>query len=306
MTGQGSASPIVGRFAPSPTGPLHFGSLIAALGSCLLARQAGGRWLLRIEDVDTTRNVPGAADDILRTLEAFGFAWNGPVVYQTDRLELYSSALAVLIANGRAYPCACSRSEIEARASRRAVDGGWVYPGTCRGGLAAGRVARAWRFRVPAGEVDFIDGLQGRRRQNLTDEVGDFVLKRADGPFAYQLAVVVDDAEQRVTQVVRGADLIDSTPRQIALQDALGVETPEYLHLPVVLNAAGEKLSKQTKARPLDVQQAPAQLVAALRFLGQAVPDELAHAGVADVWRWAADGFAKNRLPCRLSQPLPL
>jgi glutamyl-Q tRNA(Asp) synthetase len=301
-----SGTPIAGRFAPSPTGPLHLGSLIAALGSCLLARQAGGRWLVRIEDVDTTRNVPGAAEDILRTLDAFGFAWDGPVVYQTARLERYRSALATLVANNDAYPCACSRSEIEARATQRAVDGGWVYPGTCREGLADGREARAWRFRVPPGDVDFIDGLQGCRRQSLADEVGDFVLKRADGPFAYQLAVVVDDAEQGITQVVRGADLIDSTPRQIALQNALGVAHPEYLHLPVVVNAAGEKLSKQTRATPLDVRLAPVQLVAALKFLGQAVPDDLAQAGVAEVWHWAAEEFAKNRLPCRLSLPQPL
>jgi glutamyl-Q tRNA(Asp) synthetase len=283
---------------------MHFGSLVAALGSFMLARHAGGRWLLRIEDVDTTRNEPGAADEILHTLERFGFEWDGPVMYQTQRIALYRQALDELIARGDVYPCTCSRSEVEALAVRRAVDGGWVYPGTCRDGLPPGRAARAWRFRVPAAAVAFVDGLQGPRCQHLAEEVGDFVLKRADGPFAYQLAVVVDDAAQGVTQVVRGADLIDSTSRQIALQAALGVSAPAYWHLPVALDANGEKLSKQTKAPPLDPSRAAAQLVAALRFLGQAVPPELVRGSVAEVWRWAEWGFASERLPRRLGQPV--
>lgn len=205
--------PYRGRFAPSPTGPLHFGSLIAALGSCLDARQQGGTWLLRMEDVDTSRNVPGAADDILRTLAAFGFEWDGPVLYQSQRLAAYGAALEQLKQAGLAYGCACSRKEIADSATHAAIDGGLAYPGTCRKGLPDGRAARAWRLRVDNGEVAFIDRLQGRVVQHLEDDVGDFVLRRADGLFAYQLAVVVDDAWQGITDVVRGADLLASTPR---------------------------------------------------------------------------------------------
>jgi len=297
-----------GRFAPSPTGPLHFGSLVAALGSCLLARYAHGKWLLRMEDVDTPRNVPGAAAEILRALEAFGFAWDGEVLYQSARREAYRAALDELLERGLAYPCACSRSEVEKAAAGRGVDGGAVYAGTCRGGLAAGRKARAIRFRVPDGErseVSFIDRLQGRHMQDLAREVGDFVIKRADGPFAYQLAVVVDDAFQGISHVVRGADLIDSTPRQIALQSALGVPHPSYLHLPVAVNAAGEKLSKQTRAPALDISRPAPQLVAALRFLGQAPPLQLARADVAEVWRWAGEAFDPARLPAAMTLPGP-
>ena len=217
---------VVGRFAPSPSGPLHFGSMVAALGSCLSARAAGGRWLLRIEDVDTPRTVPGAADGILRTLEHFGFEWDGPVLYQSQRLAAYGAALEELKQAGLAYGCACSRKEIADSATHAAIDGGLAYPGTCRKGLPDGRAARAWRLRVDNGEVAFIDRLQGRVVQHLEDDVGDFVLRRADGLFAYQLAVVVDDAAQGVTEVVRGADLADNTARQILLQRALGVPTP--------------------------------------------------------------------------------
>lgn len=291
----------VGRFAPSPTGPLHFGSLVAALGSYLLAKQGGGRWLVRMEDVDVPRNVPGAADDILRCLAGFGFEWDGDVLYQSHRTEAYHDALRVLRLNGQAYPCACTRSEVEAHGIV-AVDGGWVYPGTCREGLPVGRMARAYRFRVPEGDAAFDDGLQGRVTQRLSGDVGDFVLQRADGLYSYQLAVVVDDAFQGVTHVVRGADLIDSTPRQIALQDALGVFPVDYLHLPVAVDAAGEKLSKQTLARALDVRQASEELVAALRFLGQDTPQDLAQQALSDVWRWARLNFSEQLLPRRSSK----
>ena len=281
----------VGRFAPSPTGPLHFGSLVAAAGSYLQARAAGGRWLLRIEDVDTGRNVPGAEADILRVLEAFGFEWDGPVLRQTDRLDAYAEALAALLRSGDVFGCVCSRTEID-RAARdaglpRAVDGGAIYPGTCRSGLPPGSVARAWRLRVPPpgqDRVAFDDGRLGTVVQHLAGEVGDFVLKRADGPFAYQLAVVVDDAYQGVTDVVRGADLVDSTPRQIFLQRCLGVPTPHYLHLPVVVDAYGQKLSKQTRAAPLDPGRASSELRAALSFLGIQLPDALAGESPRRVW----------------------
>lgn len=214
----GSSAGYRGRFAPSPTGPLHFGSLVAAVGSYLDARAHGGEWLLRIEDVDGPRTVPGAADAILRTLEGFGFEWDGEVLVQSRRLDLYHSALVRLQLDGLVYPCACSRSEIAAATHQLSVDGGLLYPGLCRNGLPEGRAARAWRLRVPDREFRFVDRVQGERRQNLEREVGDFVLLRADGQYAYQLAVVFDDAAQGVNSVVRGVDLLDSTARQMWLQ----------------------------------------------------------------------------------------
>lgn len=289
--------PYRGRFAPSPTGPLHFGSLIAALASCLEARCCGGEWLLRMEDVDTPRNVPGAADAILRTLEAFGFAWDGPVLYQSRRLAAYEAALDVLRGQGLLYPCACSRSEIAAAAVRTAVDGGAVYPGTCRNGLRPGAEARAWRLRVDDAVMVFEDRLQGRIAQHLADEVGDFVLRRADGIHAYQLAVVVDDASQGITDIVRGADLLASTPRQLWLQQCLGYPRPGYAHLPVATNPAGEKWSKQTLAPALVAGKAAAELVRALRFLGQPAPAELAAAPVVEVWDWALANWSFATIP---------
>ena len=263
-----------GRFAPSPTGPLHFGSLVAALGSWLDARAAGGEWLVRIEDLDPPREVPGAALGILRALEALGLHWDGPVLRQSERMEAYRAALAELARKGTTYPCACTRREIGDTA-RAGIDGGLVYPGTCRNGLPDGRAARATRVRVGDAVVEFDDAVQGRVRQALARDVGDFILERADGLFAYQLAVVVDDAAQGITEVVRGADLLDSTPRQILLQRLLGVPTPRYLHLPVATNAGGEKLSKQTGATPIDCAHPGEGLAAALRFLGQHVDDDL-------------------------------
>lgn len=289
--------PYRGRFAPSPTGPLHFGSLVAALGSCLDARARSGEWLLRMEDIDAPRNVAGAADAILRTLEAFGFEWDGGVVWQSRRHDAYAAALEALKERGLAYGCACSRKEIADSARHAASDGGLAYPGTCRSGLAPGRVPRAWRLRVDDGETAFSDRLQGRVVQHLESDVGDFVLRRADGLFAYQLAVVVDDAWQGVTEVVRGADLIASTPRQIRLQQCLGLPTPGYAHLPVATNAAGEKLSKQTLAPAIDAARAGSELVRALAFLGQAPPPELAFAGRGEIWRWALAHWDFGRIP---------
>lgn len=281
------ASRYRGRFAPSPTGPLHFGSLVAALGSCLDARSRGGEWLLRIEDVDTPRNVPGAADDIIATLEAFGFEWDGPVLWQSRRSDAYAAVLEQLKAAGLAYGCGCSRKEIADSAIRPAVDGGLAYPGTCRGGLPPGRAVRAWRLRVRDEEVAFDDRIWGRQTQNLERDVGDFVLRRADGLYAYQLAVAVDDEFQRISDVVRGADLIASTPRQIWLQRCLGYTTPRYAHLPLATNAAGEKLSKQSRAPAVRADRPGPELVAALRFLGQPAPEELVRASVAEIWNWA-------------------
>lgn len=289
--------PYRGRFAPSPTGPLHFGSLVAALGSYLDARMQGGEWLVRMEDVDTPRNVAGAADDILRTLENFGFEWDGPVLYQSQRSEAYVAALSALIESRQAYGCACSRKEIAEAASQPAVDGGQVYPGTCRAGLPPGRLPRAWRLRVPDAEIAFIDRLQGRVVQQLERDVGDFVLRRADGPFAYQLAVAVDDDFQQISHIVRGADLLASTPRQIWLQRCLGFSRPIYAHLPVATNQAGEKLSKQTRASPLCRERAAAELVAALHFLGQPAPARLAAAPLAEVWAWAWENWSFAAIP---------
>ncbi len=287
------APPPVGRFAPSPTGPLHLGSLVAALGSWLFARLAGGRWLVRMEDLDTPRVVPGAADDILRTLERFGLTWDGEVVFQSGRQPLYEAAIEDLLRKKSIYACACSRADLARTASapvheeedssnaRRAAAGagaggaapqGAIYPGTCRKGLPPGRTARAFRFRVPPGLFTFEDLLFGTLSEDVQKTVGDFVVKRADGPYAYQLAVVVDDAAQGVTQVVRGADLLDSTARQIALQSALSLPTPSYAHLPLVLGADGRKLGKRDGALPLESLDDAARrraLLFALSVLGQ-------------------------------------
>jgi glutamyl-Q tRNA(Asp) synthetase len=296
-TGEKPAVAYRGRFAPSPSGALHFGSLVAALGSYLDARAHGGEWLLRIEDVDLPRSVPGAADGILRTLEGFGFEWDGEVWVQSRRLDAYHSALVHLQLNGDVYPCACSRSEIKASSAGVSVDGGLLYPGTCRHGLADGRAARAWRLRVPDRAFEFVDRIQGLCRQNLEREVGDFVLLRADGQYAYQLAVVVDDAAQGINAVVRGVDLLDSTARQLWLQQTLGLPSPSYAHLPVVVNAAGEKLSKQTLAPAVDAQQGVLLLSAAMGFLGHAVTVEVQQGTLEDFWRWAIADWSIMRVP---------
>jgi glutamyl-Q tRNA(Asp) synthetase len=288
-----------GRFAPSPTGPLHFGSLVAAVGSYLDARVRGGEWLVRMEDVDTPRNMPGAADAILKTLEIFGFEWDGPVLTQSSRFDAYAAELERLKRAGLAYGCACSRKEIADAAMRPAVDGGLAYPGTCRQGLSPGREARAWRLRVNDEATAFDDRVQGRVVQHLACDVGDFVLRRADGLFAYQLAVTVDDDFQDISHIVRGADLLTSTPRQIWLQHCLGYATPIYAHLPVAANAAGEKLSKQTLAPALASDQAAAQLVRALKFLDQPAPADLLRAPVADVWAWALENWSLDAVPRR-------
>ena len=263
-----------GRFAPSPTGPLHFGSLVAALASWLDARAAGGRWNVRIEDLDAPRSHAGAAAQILRTLEGFGLEWDGEVLYQSAHAERYAAALARLA--GHTYACGCSRREIADSSLGLAADGAQIYPGTCRGGLPPGRPPRAVRVRTGGGPIEFADRAQGRQRQDVEREVGDFVLLRADGRFAYQLAVVVDDAEQGITDVVRGADLLDSTARQVCLQRLLGYPQPRYLHVPAAVNAAGEKLSKQTGAEP--VVPSAAILRKALAFLGQAETGDLREA----------------------------
>ncbi len=292
-----------GRFAPSPTGPLHFGSLVAAVASYLEAKSHGGEWLVRMEDIDKPREMPGAADEILRALEACAMEWDGEVAYQSARTDAYHAELHRLRATGRVYPCACSRREV----ADSAVSGieGPVYPGTCRAGLAPGRAVRAWRIDTRNSEIAFTDAIQGIQRQNLPSDIGDFVLLRADHVYAYQLAVVVDDAEQGITDVVRGADLLDSTPRQIYLQNLLGFATPHYCHVPVAVNAEGEKLSKQTHATPLDAGRPLPALISVLRFLGQTPPADLADGSVADFWAWAIPHWRLDHVPHARSAPLP-
>jgi glutamyl-Q tRNA(Asp) synthetase len=291
-----AAARYIGRFAPSPTGPLHAGSLVAALASWLDARAHGGTWLVRIEDVDSPRCIPGAADEILRQLAACGLLPDAAPVYQSQRDATYQAALSQLVAAGHAYPCGCTRSDIaQANAALGRIKprhGDLVYPGTCRpsnGGLQ-GKPARAWRLQVPDmpvlpvlpgaadGLIDWTDRRLGAQRQHLAESVGDFVIKRADGLWAYQLAVVVDDAAQGVTHVVRGEDLADNTPRQILLQRWLGLPTPSYLHTPLVLGDNGEKLSKQNGAAALEVAQPLAALQAAGRVLGIHVAEPSASA----------------------------
>ncbi|MES2299808.1 MAG: tRNA glutamyl-Q(34) synthetase GluQRS [Pseudomonadota bacterium] len=294
------SQPYVGRFAPSPTGPLHAGSLVAAMASYLDARAHGGRWLLRIEDVDEGRSAAGAADAIIETVRQLGMHWDGEVVWQSRRQPLYQAAFERLGAHS--YPCGCNRREISDSRLGVGADGAAIYPGTCRAGLPLGKTVRSLRVRVPApgahGDGDLIcfeDRCAGAVRQHLASEAGDFVLKRADGFWAYQLAVVVDDAEQGVTDVVRGADLLESTPRQIYLQRLLSLPTPRYWHVPVLRNAAGEKLSKQTGALALSPQGMAQALVAlqqAALFLGLTVD---AAATVEAFWQQATLQWS-NRL----------
>jgi glutamyl-Q tRNA(Asp) synthetase len=281
----------VGRFAPSPTGPLHFGSLVAALASWLDARAARGTWLLRIEDLDTPRTHPGAADLILRCLERLGLAWDGPVLYQSLGAARYEAALQRL--QRHTYWCGCTRREIADSSLGLASDGAQIYPGTCRNGLPEGKPPRALRIRTGNDSISFQDRVQGAQHQSLQREVGDFVVYRADGQFAYQLAVVVDDMEQGITDVVRGADLLDSTARQIHLQRLLGYATPRYLHVPIAVNAAGEKLSKQTGAQPIDPARREEAIRLALRFLGQRPTPDLDEA----VANWNPARIARRRAP---------
>lgn len=288
-----------GRFAPSPTGPLHFGSLVAALGSFLDARHHDGTWLVRMEDLDTPRCMPGAAETILRTLEALGLHWDESVIYQSKRTSAYDEALQQLKDNAAIYPCACTRKEI----SDSALTGieGPIYPGTCRSGIPEGKTARAWRVRTELVDsqptpVEFEDLVLGKQTQDLPKEIGDFVIKRADGLYAYQLAVVVDDAMQRITHIVRGADLLASTPRQIHLQQLLNLPTPQFLHLPVATNIAGEKLSKQTLAPALDISRSNFLLMDALSFLKQNPPAELGTYKNQEILQWGIQNWDRGAL----------
>ena len=293
---------VVGRFAPSPTGPLHFGSLVAALASYCDARSQGGRWLLRIEDVDEPRSRASAERAILAALSRYGFRWDGDVARQSERTAHYERALDRLHDAGLVYACACTRRDME-RAPVSAT-GERIYPGTCRSAAIDPHAAHvAHRLRVGDAVVPFVDLLQGAQRQDLAREVGDFIVRRADGWFAYQLAVVVDDALQGVTSIVRGADLLSSTPRQIHLQASLGVATPEYLHVPVAINAAGEKLSKQTGAHALSGDPVPT-LLRAWRFLDQPMPDAMP-SSAESFMAHAIPAWTRKRLPPVAMLPAP-
>jgi len=282
-----------GRFAPSPTGRLHFGSLVAAVGSWLFARAAGGSWVVRVEDLDPPREIAGADIDILATLAAFGMESDEPVLYQSRRASLYSEALARLQARDAVYPCWCSRSDLEPF--------GGIHPATCIAPRDATREP-AWRVRAPARTIAFDDAIQGRVAQDLAREVGDFVVRRADGWYAYQLAVVVDDAAQGITDVVRGADLIDSTPRQILLQELLDLPRVGYAHLPLALDAAGRKLSKHERAIAVEPDDPLPALRAALAFLGQTPTPE---STVAATLASALAAFDRLRIPASPRAPAP-
>ncbi|WP_324733313.1 tRNA glutamyl-Q(34) synthetase GluQRS [Pseudomonas paeninsulae] len=277
----------IGRFAPTPSGYLHFGSLVAALASYLDARAVGGRWLLRMEDLDPPREVPGAQEAIRGTLESYGLHWDGEVVRQSQRDAEYQALVERLLQQGLAYACTCSRKQLEGYHG--------IYPGTCRDAGHAPQNA-AIRLRVPELSYDFIDRVQGEYRQHLAREVGDFVIRRRDGLYAYQLAVVLDDAWQGVTDVVRGADLLDSTPRQLYLQELLGLVQPRYLHVPLIIQPDGHKLGKSYRSPPLPTDQAAPLLVRALRALGQELPAELEHARPPELLTWASSHWDVSRI----------
>lgn len=292
-----------GRFAPTPSGPLHFGSMVAAVGSYLDAKSQGGDWLLRIDDLDPPRVMPGAADGILQSLERLGLHWDETVVRQSRRSDAYRDALERLRAEDRIYPCGCSRKEI-GEAAVAGIDGP-VYPGICRHGMPPGHTMRTLRVRTDGASIAFDDRLQGPVRQQLASGIGDFVLWRIDGVFSYHLACAIDDADAGITHVVRGADLIASTPRQIHLQRLLGLPEPEYLHLPVAVNAQGDKLSKQTLAPPIDTGSPAAVLAQVLLFLGHALPPDLAAADVGVLLSWAIPNWRRELLPREATRTLP-
>jgi glutamyl-Q tRNA(Asp) synthetase len=292
-----------GRFAPTPSGPLHFGSLVAAVGSYLEAKVNDGEWRLRIDDLDPPRVAPGAVDAILRCLAALGFEWDGAVVFQSRRWPAYHAALHRLLRLGALYPCACSRKEI-AESGLAGIDGP-IYPGTCRRGLPPGRPARALRLRVADGSVTFDDGQLGPQHRELAREAGDFIVYRAGGAVAFHLASAIDESEMGITHVVRGADLLESSARQIHMLSLLDLPIPRYTHLPVAVDGNGEKLSKQTRAAPVDTARPVPVLCAVLRFLAQDVPSGLDREPLTQLWRHAIDHWDLQRVGTRLRAPVP-
>lgn len=278
-------APVIGRFAPSPTGDLHFGSLVSAVGSYLEAKCAGGAWLLRVEDIDPPREVAGSSERIINYLHRLGMVQDGPVLYQSSRYEAYQQTINTLLANGLAYRCACSRKDLPESG---------IYPGTCRNGIAPGKEARSVRLQVKEDRCEFTDKIQGLVSDSPAGISGDFIIQRADGLYAYQLAVVVDDAFQGVTQVVRGADLLDSTSRQICLQKALGYKTPDYVHLPVAMSADGRKLGKRFQTDPVANNDPARAIELALRFLGQDPPP---NSSLDRLWDWALGNWNSKLVP---------
>lgn len=283
------ASRYVGRFAPTPSGYLHFGSLVAAVASYLDARAVGGKWLVRMEDLDPPREMPGAQSAILDTLERYGFEWDGPVEKQSERGNTYAAQVEQWLRSGLAYACTCSRKQLEG------TNG--IYPGTCRDAQHDWHGDVAIRLRVPELDYRFTDRLQGEFHQHLGREVGDFIIRRRDGLFAYQLAVVLDDAWQGVTDIVRGADLLDNTPRQLYLQELLGIAAPRYLHVPLIVQPDGHKLGKSYRSPPLEAGQAAPLLVRALKALGQQPPTELTQSTPREVLAWGIAHWDADAIP---------
>lgn len=281
-----------GRFAPSPTGPLHFGSLVCAVASYLQAKSQGGEWLVRIENIDPPREPEGAADDILRTLEAYALYWDKQVLYQSTRSEAYEEALLHLNRQKLTYPCTCSRKQIRESANPANIN---IYPETCRGKVFT-RSPHAIRVQTEFQEISLNDSIQGIYSQNIREHVGDFVVKRVDGYYAYQLAVVIDDAEQNITEIVRGSDLLDNTPRQIYLQQLLDYPQPKYVHIPIATKN-GDKMSKQTNAPPIKLRDPVETGVQVLRFLGQTIPDQWQWANIEELWRWAIPHWDLSTVP---------
>ncbi|MEO8626915.1 MAG: tRNA glutamyl-Q(34) synthetase GluQRS [Betaproteobacteria bacterium] len=292
-----------GRFAPTPSGPLHFGSLVAALGSYLEAKTLGGTWRVRIDDLDPLRVAPGASDDILRTLESLGMMWDGAVLYQSDRTDAYRAALLAIAEVAPVYSCVCSRREIAA-AAIAGIEGP-IYPGTCRSRVALPNSAYAMRLNVRGAHVRLDDALQGPQIRDLERESGDFVLYRADGSHSFHLAAAVDDGEQAITDVVRGADLLESSARQIHLQHLLGLPTPRYVHLPVAVDRQNQKLSKQTRAQPIDAATPVSTLCRVLKFLHQPVLPGLERADLHAFWQHAIAVWQLDRVGARMQAPAP-
>lgn len=279
-----------GRFAPSPTGPVHYGTLVAAVGSYLQSRSNNGQWFLRIDDIDVTRKVKDADTDIIKTLEAFGFEWDGEIIYQSTQTDYYEQALTQLVNQSLVFPCLCSRKQLAESNSE-------IYPGNCRQRTLPEKKPHALRVLAKDITITFEDTVMGQQSQNIKQQCGDFIIKRRDGLFAYQLAIVVDDARQNISEVVRGADLLDSTPRQIYLQQLLGLPTPGYCHLPLAVDAAGDKISKSEGALKINIKHREKLLVSVLEFLGQQPPNDLAEAILSDIWSWAGAHWQVGSIP---------
>lgn len=294
-----------GRFAPSPTGLLHFGSLIAATASYLQAKHQQGLWLIRIDDIDPPREQKGAADNILKTLEGFGFEWDEDIYYQSSRKNDYQDALHQLLSKQLAYPCSCSRKSILKESDQSKNNGEIIYPGFCRNGpRIANRNAKelSTRLRCSTDTISFNDALQGKQEANLEKSIGDFILQRRDGYFSYHFASGIDDAEQQITEVIRGADLLASTHCHLHVQHVMGLPSPQYCHLPVAVDNNGKKLSKQSHAQPIEVQHSVLLLYKTLKFLGQMPPIDLIDATQNDIWHWAVQHWQLGLVPHNLQK----